>query len=69
MTFQTYHIPPQPLRTKNTGTEEDRNIYPQLVSNRIFLIVKCESLNTRQRRRIDDAEGVMSHQPCVLVEG
>jgi len=43
--------------------------YPQLVSDRVFLIIKGNSLNTGQRRCIDDAEGIVGHNPSVLVEG
>ncbi|WVZ24946.1 hypothetical protein V8G54_003490 [Vigna mungo] len=42
---------------------------PQLVSDRVFLIVKGHPLNTGQRRCIDDAEGIVGHNPSVLVEG
>lgn len=54
---------------RGNQTKKWEEHYPQLISNRIFLIVESDPLSTSQQGCIHNRESIMSHQPWVLVKG
>lgn len=55
-------------RAEHKNWKENNIHYPQLISHRILLIVQSQPLHPRQRGRIHNGEGIVGHQPCILIE-